>query len=58
MISKFKNNEARKSALIYLSNFEQVKELYLPVVLLLLGELGIQKLLLGKKINICGAVRR
>lgn len=28
MISKFKNNEARKSALIYLSNFEQVKELY------------------------------
>lgn len=28
MISKFKNNGARKSALIYLSNFEQVKELY------------------------------
>ena len=28
MISKFKENEARKSALIYLSNFEQVKELY------------------------------
>lgn len=25
MISKFKNNGARKSALIYLSNFEQVK---------------------------------
>lgn len=28
MIEKFKENEARKSALIYLSNFEQVKELY------------------------------
>lgn len=28
MISKFKNNEARKSAVIYRSNFEQVKELY------------------------------
>lgn len=28
MISKFKNNEARKSALIYRSNFEQVQELY------------------------------
>lgn len=28
MIGKFKNNGARKSALIYLSNFEQVKELY------------------------------
>lgn len=28
MINKFKNNGARKSALIYLSNFEQVKELY------------------------------
>ena len=26
MISKFKNNEARKSAVIYRSNFEQVKE--------------------------------
>ena len=28
MIEKFKENEARKSALIYFSNFEQVKELY------------------------------
>ena len=28
MIEKFKENEARKSALVYLSNFEQVKELY------------------------------
>ena len=28
MIEKFKQIEARKSALIYLSNFEQVKELY------------------------------
>ena len=28
MIEKFKEKEARKSALIYFSNFEQVKELY------------------------------
>ena len=28
MIEKFKENEARKTALIYFSNFEQVKELY------------------------------
>ena len=28
MIEKFKENEARETAIIYLSNFEQVKELY------------------------------